>query len=110
MHTEASPQETDLKKMVNPSRYFTICNEGHEIYTERIGVEGRMASWAGKIAERLKQVQQAMPKGRWSATIEQQFKAKPFGARSAVRSSRYEIRNVYDDGTVGELEVTEHGS
>ena len=107
--TRTEARETDLTKASWPSRNFSLKKDKEEIYTENIGVKGPMAQWARKVAARLKLAKRAMPKAAWSATIEQQYEYKPAGIRSGIRRTRYEIRRVYEDGTVGELEVSEHG-
>lgn len=107
--TKTEARETDLAKASWPSRYFSLKKDKEEIYTENIGVKGPMVQWARKVAARLKLAKQAMPKAAWAATIEQQYEYKPAGIRGGHRWTRYEIRRVYEDGTVGELEVSEYG-
>jgi len=106
--TKTEVRETDLTKASWTSRYFSLRKDKEEIYTENIGVKVSMASWARTLTAQLKLAKRAMPKAAWSATIEQQYEYKPAGIRGGHRWSRYEIRTVYEDGTVGELEVKEY--
>ncbi len=100
--------ETDLTRVSWPSRYFSLRKDAEEIYTEDISIKGPIASYAAMVVARIKKAKQAMPKRTWSATIEQQYNYKPTGARGIARWTRYEIREVYEDGTVGELKISEY--
>ena len=100
--------EMDLTKASWTSRYFSLKKDKEEIYTENIGVKGPMASYAAMVAARIKKAKQSMPKAIWSATIEQQYNYRPTGSRGIARWTRYEIREVYEDGTVGELKISEY--
>jgi len=96
-------QETRLEGKPFASRYFTIGNEGHEIYTENLGTHHTMASWAQTVAIRLRKVKEAMPKGTWTAHIEQQWKER-MGRISDRSLTRYERVQVFEDGKVGPVE------
>ena len=102
MARTAAPETTlDGKRL--PSRYFTISNEGHEIYTENLGTYNTMASSAPTVVIRLQKVKEAMPKGTWTAHIEQQWKER-MGRVSRSSVTRYERVQVFEDGVVGEIE------
>ena len=96
-------QETTLEGKPFASRYFTIGNEGQEIYTENIGTHNTMASWAQTVAIRLRKVKETMPRGTWTAHIEQQWKER-MGRLSDRSLTRYERAQVFEDGKVGEIE------
>ncbi len=89
------------------ARYFTINLEGHEIYTEPLDTHHTMASWAPSVASRLRKVKEALPKGSWTAHIEQQWKGR-VGRGSQCSLTRYERVRVLEDGTVGEMERSSH--
>lgn len=59
---------------VKKTRYISIRNNGEEIYIENIAVTGRMKDHAPAVKIRLREIERLMPLGKWSITIEQQWK------------------------------------
>ena len=56
------------------SRYISVRNDGEETYVENISVSGRMRGHLPAAKLRLREIQRVMPLGKWSITIEQQWK------------------------------------
>jgi hypothetical protein len=56
------------------SRYISVRNGGEETYVENIPTSGRMRDYLPAAKVRLRQIQRVMPLGKWSITIEQQWK------------------------------------
>jgi hypothetical protein len=56
------------------SRYISVRNDGEETYVENIPVLGRMRNHLPAAKLRLREIQRVMPLGKWSITIEQQWK------------------------------------
>ena len=56
------------------SRYISVRNSGEETYVENISTTGRMRDHLPAVKLRLREIQRVMPLGRWSITIEQQWK------------------------------------
>lgn len=56
------------------TRYISVRNGGEEIYVENIPVSGRMRDRLPAVRLRLREIQKVMPLGKWSITIEQQWK------------------------------------
>ena len=56
------------------SRYISVRNDGEETYVENISVTGRMRDHLPAAKLRLREIQRVMPLGKWSITIEQQWK------------------------------------
>jgi len=56
------------------SRYISIRNAGEETYVENIPVSRRMRDHLPAAKLRLREIQRVMPLGKWSITIEQQWK------------------------------------
>ena len=56
------------------SRYISVRNDGEETYVENIPVTGRMRDPLPAAKLRLREIQRVMPLGKWSVTIEQQWK------------------------------------
>ena len=56
------------------SRYISVRNDGEETYVENIPVSGRMRDHLPAAKLRLREIQRVMPLGKWSITIEQQWK------------------------------------
>ena len=56
------------------TRYISVRNDGEEIYVENIPVSGRMRDHLPVVRLRLREIQKVMPLGKWSITIEQQWK------------------------------------
>jgi hypothetical protein len=57
-------------------RYISVRQDGEEIYVENIPVTGRMRDHQKAVKLRLREIQRVMPLGKWSITIEQQWKEK----------------------------------
>ena len=62
------------KMTAKKSRYISIRNAGEETYVENIPVTGRMRDHLPAAKLRLREIQRVMPLGKWSITIEQQWK------------------------------------
>jgi len=62
-----------MEKAVKKIRYIIVHNDGLEMYTEPISIEGDIRDHipAGKL--RLREIRRAMPLGKWSIRIEQQW-------------------------------------
>ena len=62
--------ETGVRK----SRYISVHNDGLEMYTEPISLEGDIRDHipAGKL--RLREIRKVMPLGKWGMNIEEQWK------------------------------------
>ena len=56
------------------TRYISVRNDGEETYVENISVSGRMRDYLPAAKLRLREIQRVMPLGKWSITIEQQWK------------------------------------
>ncbi|PJC48611.1 MAG: hypothetical protein CO035_02600, partial [Candidatus Omnitrophica bacterium CG_4_9_14_0_2_um_filter_42_8] len=56
------------------TRYISVRNDGEETYVENIPVTGRMRDYLPAAKLRLREIQRVMPLGKWSITIEQQWK------------------------------------
>lgn len=56
------------------TRYISVRNDGEETYVENIPVAGRMRDHLPAARLRLREIQRVMPLGKWSITIEQQWK------------------------------------
>lgn len=56
------------------SRYLSVRNGGEEMYVEDIPSTGRMRDHLPAAKLRLRGIQRVMPLGKWSITIEQQWK------------------------------------
>jgi len=56
------------------TRYISIRNDGEETYVENIPVAGRMRDHLPAVKLRLREIERVMPLGKWSITIEQQWK------------------------------------
>jgi len=56
------------------SRYISVRNSGEEMYVEDIPASGRMREHLPAVKLRLREIQRVMPLGKWSITIEQQWK------------------------------------
>ena len=56
------------------TRYISVRNGGDETYVENISVTGRMRDHLPAAKLRLREIQRVMPLGKWSITIEQQWK------------------------------------
>ena len=56
------------------TRYISVRNAGEETYVENIPVTGRMQDHLPAAKLRLREIQRVMPLGKWSITIEQQWK------------------------------------
>jgi len=56
------------------SRYISVRNGGEEMYVENIPTSGRMRDHLPAAKLRLREIQRVMPLGKWSITIEQQWK------------------------------------
>lgn len=57
-------------------RYISVRNDGEEMYVENISTAGRMRDHLPAVKLRLREIQRLMPLGKWSITIEQQWKEK----------------------------------
>jgi hypothetical protein len=57
-------------------RYISVRNDGEEMYVENISTTGRMRDHLPAVKLRLREIQRVMPLGKWSITIEQQWKEK----------------------------------
>ena len=56
------------------TRYISVRNGGEETYVENIPASGRMRNYLPAAKLRLREIQRVMPLGKWSITIEQQWK------------------------------------
>ena len=56
------------------TRYISVRNGGEEMYIENLPVSGRMRDHLRVTKLRLREIQRVMPLGKWSITIEQQWK------------------------------------
>lgn len=56
------------------TRYISVRNDGEETYIENISSSGRMRDYLPAAKLRLREIQRVMPLGKWSITIEQQWK------------------------------------
>lgn len=56
------------------TRYISVRNDGEETYVENIPVSDRMCDHLPAAKLRLREIQRVMPLGKWSITIEQQWK------------------------------------
>lgn len=61
---------------VKKERYISVRNGGEEMYVENISTGGRMRDHLPAVKLRLREIQKVMPLGKWSITIEQQWKEK----------------------------------
>lgn len=59
---------------VKKTRYISVRNDGEETYVENIPASGRMRDHLPAVKLRLREIQRVMPLGKWSITIEQQWK------------------------------------
>jgi len=59
---------------VKKTRYISVRNGGEETYVENIPTSGRMREHLPAVKLRLREIQRVMPMGKWSITIEQQWK------------------------------------
>jgi len=55
------------------TRYISVRNNGDEVYVENIPATGRMREHVPAAKLRLREIQRAMPLGKWSIRIEQQW-------------------------------------
>ena len=65
-------ENTTAKK----TRYISVRNDGEETYVENIPTTGRMRDHLPAVKLRLREIQRVMPLGKWSITIEQQWKER----------------------------------
>ncbi len=65
-----------MEKTVRKVRYISVHNDGLEMYTEPISIEGDIRDRipAGKL--RLREIQKVMPLGKWGLNIEEQWKGR----------------------------------
>ena len=65
-----------IEKAVRKIRYISVHNDGLEMYTEPISLEGDIRDHipAGKL--RLREIRKVMPLGRWGMNIEEQRKGR----------------------------------
>jgi len=63
-------ENTTAKK----TRYISVRNDGKETYVENIPTTGRMRDHLPAVKLRLREIERVMPLGKWSITIEQQWK------------------------------------
>lgn len=56
------------------TRYISVRNDSEETYVENIPVSGRIRDHLPAAKLRLREIQRVMPLGKWSITIEQQWK------------------------------------
>ena len=63
-----------IEKSVKKTRYISVHNDGLEMYTEPISLEGDIRDHvpAGKL--RLREIRKVMPLGKWGLNIEEQRK------------------------------------
>lgn len=77
-------KETDLSKRKFTSRHYVIRREGHEIYSEALSKKGRMQGYAKAVRQKIRALKKLLPKGEWSATIEQEWIEGPWKADGVV--------------------------
>ena len=56
------------------TRYISVRNDGEEMYVENISTSGRLREHLPAVKLRLREIKRLMPLGKWSITIEQQWK------------------------------------
>ena len=56
------------------TRYISVRNYGEEMYVENISTSGRLREHLPAVKLRLREIKRLMPLGKWSITIEQQWK------------------------------------
>ena len=63
-----------MEKKVRKVRYISLHNDGLEMYTEPISIEGDIRDYipAGKL--RLREIKKVMPLGKWGMNVEEQWK------------------------------------
>ena len=68
--------EKVIEKAVKKIRYISVHNDGLEMYTEPISLEGDIRDHiaAGKL--RLREIRKVMPFGKWGMNIEEQRKTR----------------------------------
>ena len=68
--------EKVIERAVRKSRYISVHQDGMEMYTEPISLEGNIRDHvpAGKL--RLWEIRRVMPFGKWGMNIEEQRKAR----------------------------------
>jgi len=59
------------------SRYLSVKNEGQEVYAEDISKDGLLIDYRVMAQKRLGKIQEAMPVGTWTITVEQQYHPNP---------------------------------
>ncbi len=62
-----------MEKIVRKVRYISVHNDGLEMYTEPISIEGDIRDHIPVMKLRLREIQRVMPLGKWSIRIEQQW-------------------------------------
>lgn len=55
------------------SRYLSLKQDGQEMYVEDVPVTGRTEDYIPLALKKLEAVRKALPKAKWSITIEEQF-------------------------------------
>ncbi|HOX23493.1 MAG TPA: hypothetical protein PLL10_08520, partial [Elusimicrobiales bacterium] len=55
------------------SRYLSLKQDGSEMYVEDVPVTGKTEDYIPLALEKLAAVRKALPKAKWSITIEEQF-------------------------------------
>lgn len=55
------------------SRYFSVKQEGSEIYVENLPLRGDIHEYVKSGNYMLHQIRQAMPKAKWSLTVEEEW-------------------------------------
>jgi len=55
------------------SRYLSLKQDGAEMYVEDVAVTGKTEDYIPLALEKLAAVRKALPKAKWSITIEEQF-------------------------------------
>lgn len=56
------------------TRYISVRNDGEEMYVENISTSGRLREHLPAVKLRLREIKRLMPFGKWSISIEQQWK------------------------------------
>lgn len=58
------------------SRYYSVSQDGSEMYTENIPSTGEISDYLNKALKRLKSIRKVFPESKWSMKIEEQYREK----------------------------------
>jgi len=63
-----NPDRNKLKQ-----RYLSVRNEGFEVYSEQLDKDKSIAALKAEIEGRIRTIQEAMPLGKWTGSIEEEW-------------------------------------